>query len=197
MPPNLDVYYGGADDDYTHRGGMSRAYGEFSRSGDSERSPYYHGRGNHDAAPPPHPPPATARRRGRPVASSNGGGKASNGRTVVDFEDFSTDAEKLSAILKLGDVEMHKHMLSADYYRFRKYLLLAPTVLSGLSIAIMGFVAASDVIEDRMKVGTRACGSSSCCSCRALGSWSWSSRSSGTDSITSRSSRPTVPRPRT
>ena len=156
MPPNLDVYYGGADDDdYTHRGGMSRAYGEFSRSGDSERSsPYYHGRGNHDAAPP-HPPPAATRRRGHPV-SSNGTGKTNNGRTkteMVDFEDFSTDAEKLSAILKLGDVEMHKHMLSADYYRFRKYLLLAPTVISSLSIAMMGFVAASDVIEDRMRVG--------------------------------------------
>ncbi len=36
------------------------------------------------------------------------------GDAPKSLEDFSNDAEKLSAILKLGDVEMHKHMLSAD-----------------------------------------------------------------------------------
>mmetsp|Transcript_9661 Transcript_9661/g.20559 ORF Transcript_9661/g.20559 Transcript_9661/m.20559 type:complete len:281 (+) Transcript_9661:145-987(+) len=43
-----------------------------------------------------------------------------------DFEAFSSDAEKLSAILKCADVERHKHHLSVSYHRFRKLLLLLP-----------------------------------------------------------------------
>ncbi|KAL3792714.1 hypothetical protein ACHAW5_005819 [Stephanodiscus triporus] len=47
---------------------------------------------------------------------------------------------------------MHKHALSSEYFRFRKYSILAPSALSSLSISVIGFVAASDVISDQMKV---------------------------------------------
>ena len=54
----------------------------------------------------------------------------------VDFDAFSSDAEKLSAILKCADVEGHKHALAVDYFRFRKYIFLIPIVLMSLFVAI-------------------------------------------------------------
>ncbi|KAL7537782.1 LOW QUALITY PROTEIN: hypothetical protein ACHAXR_008078 [Thalassiosira sp. AJA248-18] len=76
------------------------------------------------------------------TAAAGGGG----------IDEYSSDAEKLSAILKTADVEGHKHTLSVDYFRFRKYLLLIPILLMSLLIAICGFVAASDIMHDSMKV---------------------------------------------
>jgi hypothetical protein len=40
----------------------------------------------------------------------------------LDFEDFSTDTEKLSAILKRTEISSQKHKLSYEYYRARKFL---------------------------------------------------------------------------
>eukprot|EP00579_Thalassiosira_antarctica_P029239 CAMPEP_0202003614 /NCGR_PEP_ID=MMETSP0905-20130828/9151_1 /ASSEMBLY_ACC=CAM_ASM_000554 /TAXON_ID=420261 /ORGANISM="Thalassiosira antarctica, Strain CCMP982" /LENGTH=678 /DNA_ID=CAMNT_0048560783 /DNA_START=133 /DNA_END=2169 /DNA_ORIENTATION=- len=73
-------------------------------------------------------------------------------KKAVDFDSFSSDAEKLSAILKCADVEQYKHTLSVDYFRFRKYVVLVPIVIMCLSIAIGGFVAASDIMKDSMRV---------------------------------------------
>mmetsp|Transcript_21111 Transcript_21111/g.43880 ORF Transcript_21111/g.43880 Transcript_21111/m.43880 type:complete len:346 (+) Transcript_21111:142-1179(+) len=70
-----------------------------------------------------------------------------------DFEAFSSDAEKLSAILKCADVERHKHHLSVSYHRFRKLLLLLPTLLSSLFIAVVAFLPNTDVIKAHMHVG--------------------------------------------
>ena len=101
----------------------------------------------------------TVRPKVHPVAMTNNNNNSNNNTTsnnpnkLSDFEDFASDAEKLSAILKLGDVELYKHMLTVDYYRFRKYMILIPTVLSGFAISILGFIAASDVIKPYMKVG--------------------------------------------
>lgn len=101
----------------------------------------------------------TVRPKVHPVAVTNNSNNnnsnttSNNPNKLSDFEDFASDAEKLSAILKLGDVELYKHMLTVDYYRFRKYMILIPTVLSGLAISILGFIAASDIIKPYMKVG--------------------------------------------
>jgi hypothetical protein len=101
----------------------------------------------------------TMRPKVHPVAVTNSNNNninintSNNPNKLSDFEDFASDAEKLSAILKLGDVELYKHMLTVDYYRFRKYMILIPTVLSGLVISILGFIAASDIIKPYMKVG--------------------------------------------
>ena len=75
-----------------------------------------------------------------------------SGLNIADFDSFASDSEKLSAILKCADVEGHKHTLSVDYYRYRKYTLLVPIILMSLFIAIGGFVAASDIMQDHMKV---------------------------------------------
>jgi hypothetical protein len=102
----------------------------------------------------------TVRPKVHPVAVTNSNNNninintsSNNPNKLSDFEDFASDAEKLSAILKLGDVELYKHMLTVDYYRFRKYMILIPTVLSGLVISILGFISASDIIKPYMKVG--------------------------------------------
>jgi hypothetical protein len=71
---------------------------------------------------------------------------------VTDTESFTSDADKLSAILKCSDVEMHKHMLAVDYFRHRKNVLHVPIILMSLFIAVCGFVAASDVIKESYKV---------------------------------------------
>ena len=42
----------------------------------------------------------------------------------LDFEDFSSDTEKLSAILKRCKVSSARHKLSYEYYRARKLALL-------------------------------------------------------------------------
>jgi len=69
-----------------------------------------------------------------------------------DFDAFSSDAEKLSAILKCADTEQHKHNLSVQYFSFRKYLILIPILVMSLFISIGGFVAASDIMKDSMRV---------------------------------------------
>jgi len=71
---------------------------------------------------------------------------------LVDIDAFSSDAEKLSAILKCADVEQHQHQLSIDYFRFRKYSLLIPTIILSFIIAVVGFVAASAIMKDHMKM---------------------------------------------
>ncbi|KAL7547621.1 hypothetical protein ACHAWF_010908 [Thalassiosira exigua] len=100
-----------------------------------------------------------SRNGGRVHPLQNGGGPGGGGwptgesqKLLADFDAFSSDAEKLSAILKCADVEGHKHTLSVDYYRFRKYLLFVPIVLMSLMVAILGFVAASDIMKDTMRV---------------------------------------------
>lgn len=65
---------------------------------------------------------------------------------LVDFDSYTSDAEKLSAILKVADVEMHKHALTSEYYTLRKYSILLPIIILSLFVAMVGFVAASDIV---------------------------------------------------
>jgi hypothetical protein len=71
----------------------------------------------------------------------------------LDFEDFSSDTEKLSAILKRVEVSIALHKLSCEYYRSRKLAMLYPAVLSCVAIGILGFVVTTDVIKAHMKIG--------------------------------------------
>ncbi len=72
----------------------------------------------------------------------------------LDFEDFSTDTEKVSAILKRTEISSQKHKLCYEYYRARKFLLLFPALLSCCAIGIIGFCLSTDeVVKDHMKVG--------------------------------------------
>lgn len=70
----------------------------------------------------------------------------------LDFEDFSTDTEKLSAILKRTEISSQKHKLSYEYYRARKFLLLIPATLCCATIGILGFVVTTDAIKRHMKI---------------------------------------------
>ena len=70
----------------------------------------------------------------------------------LDFEDFSTDTEKLSAILKRTEVSAQKHKLAYEYYRTRKFLLLLPCILGCALIGILGFVVTTDAIKRHMRV---------------------------------------------
>lgn len=70
----------------------------------------------------------------------------------LDFEDFSSDTEKLSAILKRCEVSNVRHKLSYEYYRARKFALLYPTVLGCMVIGIFGFVVTTESIKDHMKI---------------------------------------------
>lgn len=70
----------------------------------------------------------------------------------LDFEDFSTDTEKLSAILKRTEISSQKHKLSYEYYRCRKFLILLPTVVACATIGVIGFVVTTDAIKRHMKV---------------------------------------------
>ncbi len=70
----------------------------------------------------------------------------------LDFEDFSTDAEKLSAIMKRIEVSSSRHKLSSEYYRSRKLALLYPGVLACVAIGIIGFVITTDVVKAHMKI---------------------------------------------
>jgi hypothetical protein len=70
----------------------------------------------------------------------------------LDFEDFSSDTEKLSAILKRCEVSNVRHKLSYEYYRARKFALLYPTVLGCMAIGISGFVVTTESIKDHMKI---------------------------------------------
>lgn len=71
----------------------------------------------------------------------------------LDFEDFSTDTEKISAILKRIEVASQKQKLTHEYYRARKFLLLAPAILSCCAIGILGFVVTTEAIKDHMHIG--------------------------------------------
>lgn len=71
----------------------------------------------------------------------------------LDFEDFSTDTEKISAILKRIEVSSQKHKLTHEYYRARKFLLLSPAILCCCAIGILGFVVTTEAIKDHMHVG--------------------------------------------
>ena len=71
----------------------------------------------------------------------------------LDFEDFSSDTEKLSAILKRCEVSSQKHKLCYEYYRARKFALLHPSVLACIAIGILGFIVTTDAIKRHMKVG--------------------------------------------
>jgi len=71
----------------------------------------------------------------------------------LDFEDFSSDTEKLSAILKRCEVSSQKHKLSYEYYRARKFALLHPSVMACIAIGILGFIVTTDAIKRHMKVG--------------------------------------------
>ncbi len=70
----------------------------------------------------------------------------------LDFEDFSTDTEKLSAILKRTEMSSQKHKLSYEYYRARKFLLLIQATLCCATIGILGFVVTTDAIKRHMKI---------------------------------------------
>lgn len=69
-----------------------------------------------------------------------------NKTKLVDFDSYSSDAEKLSAILKVADVELQKHALTSEYYTLRKYCILIPIIVLTLFVAMAGFIAASDII---------------------------------------------------
>ena len=74
----------------------------------------------------------------------------------LDFEDFSSDAEKLSAILKRTEVSSARHKLCMEYYRARKFALLYPSVLSCAAIGVLGFaVTTDDAVKAHMMVGGR------------------------------------------
>ena len=71
---------------------------------------------------------------------------------LVDFDSYSSDAEKLSAILKVADIEMHKHALTSEYYSLRKYSILVPIIVLSLFVAMAGFIATSDIMNDTQRV---------------------------------------------
>ncbi|KAL9186028.1 hypothetical protein ACHAXT_005266 [Thalassiosira profunda] len=71
----------------------------------------------------------------------------------MDFEDFSSDTEKLSAILKRCEVSSQKHRLCHEYYRARKFALLHPSVISCVAIGVLGFVVTTDAIKRHMQAG--------------------------------------------
>lgn len=71
----------------------------------------------------------------------------------LDFEDFSSDTEKLSAIMKRAEVSTQKHRLAYEYYRARKFALLHPSMLACVAIGTLGFTVTTDAIKRHMKVG--------------------------------------------
>lgn len=80
------------------------------------------------------------------------GGNNTHPKTTNEFDSLS-ESEKLSSILQRSDVERHKHNLSVEYFRFRKYLLFIPTLFIILFMTVCGFVVDTDVIMDHMHVG--------------------------------------------
>ena len=72
----------------------------------------------------------------------------------LDFEDFSSDTEKTSALLKRTEVASAKHKLCYEYYRSRKFAILAPSVLMSATVGILGFVVTTDAIKRHMKIGS-------------------------------------------
>ena len=74
----------------------------------------------------------------------------------LDFDDFSSNAEKLSALLKRCEVSAQKHKLAHEYYRTRKFALLYPAVLACSAIGDLGLLVTTAAIKRHMKVGTVA-----------------------------------------
>lgn len=74
----------------------------------------------------------------------------------LEFEDFSSDTEKVSAMLKRTEVSSARHKLSYEYYRARKLALLYPSVLSCAAIGILGFVVTTDAVKAHMKIGYKS-----------------------------------------
>ena len=72
----------------------------------------------------------------------------------LNFEDFSSNEEKLSALLKRCKVSAQKHKLAHKYYRARKFALLRPAVLACSAIGVLGFLVTTTVIKRHMKVVT-------------------------------------------
>ena len=70
----------------------------------------------------------------------------------LDFEDFSSDTEKLSAILKRTEISSQKHKLCYEYYRARKLSILYPSKLACAFIGIVGFTVSTDAIKRHMKI---------------------------------------------
>ena len=73
-------------------------------------------------------------------------------KQLVDFDSYTSDAEKLSAILRVADVELHKHALTSEYYALRKYSILVPIIIFSLFVAMAGFIAASDILSEDQRV---------------------------------------------
>ncbi|KAL7497053.1 hypothetical protein ACHAWT_005227 [Skeletonema menzelii] len=73
-------------------------------------------------------------------------------KQLVDFDSYTSDAEKLSAILRVADVEYHKHALTSEYFTLRKYSILIPIIILSLFVAMAGFIAASDILNENTRV---------------------------------------------
>eukprot|EP00984_Skeletonema_dohrnii_P018374 scaffold8562_cov102-Skeletonema_dohrnii-CCMP3373.AAC.1 len=83
---------------------------------------------------------------------TNNNNTSQKNKQLVDFDSYTSDAEKLSAILKVADVELQKHALTSEYYTLRKYSILIPIIVLSLFVAMAGFIAASDIITDTTRV---------------------------------------------
>lgn len=70
----------------------------------------------------------------------------------LDFEDFSSDTEKTSALLKRSEVASAKHKLCYEYYRSRKFAILTPSIIMATFTGILGFVITTDAIKRHMKI---------------------------------------------
>jgi len=73
----------------------------------------------------------------------------------LDFEDFTSDTQKLSSLLKKCEISTQKHKLSNEYYRSRKFLLLIPAITCCIFIGILGFVLTTDAIKPHMNINTK------------------------------------------
>ena len=73
----------------------------------------------------------------------------------LDFEDFDTDTQKLSSLLKKCEISTQKHKLSNEYYRSRKFLLLIPAITCCVFIGILGFVLTTDAIKPHMNINSK------------------------------------------
>ena len=73
----------------------------------------------------------------------------------LDFEDFTSDTQKLSSLLKKCEISTQKHKLSNEYYRSRKFLLLIPAITCCVFIGILGFVLTTDAIKPHMNINSK------------------------------------------
>jgi len=73
----------------------------------------------------------------------------------LDFEDFDTDTQKLSSLLKKCEISTQKHKLSNEYYRSRKFLLLIPAITCCIFIGILGFILTTDAIKPHMNINSK------------------------------------------